>query len=49
MMSSMAFHHIKDTRSLLEQLYNVTASGGMLCVADLDSDKGQFHGDLRFF
>lgn len=44
-MSSMAFHHIQDIRSLLEQLYDVTASGGMLCIADLDSDEGKFHED----
>ncbi len=44
-MSSMAFHHVKDIRLLLEQLYDVTASGGMLCIADLDSDNGQFHDD----
>lgn len=43
--SSMTFHHIKDTRALLEQLYSVTAPGGHLCVADLDPDNGRFHED----
>lgn len=44
-MSSMVLHHVKDTRLLLTQLYDVTASGGMLCIADLDPDEGKFHSD----
>jgi len=43
--SSMTFHHIRDVPLLLGRLYEVTAPGGHLCVADLDPDGGRFHGD----
>ncbi len=43
--SSMTLHHVKDIAPLLKQFYNVLAPGGRLCIADLDLDRGQFHGD----
>lgn len=43
--SSMTFHHISEIKPLLEQFYNVSAPGGYLCIADLDLDDGQFHGE----
>lgn len=43
--SSMTFHHVKEIRPLLNQLYRVTAPSGYLCVSDLDLDEGQFHTD----
>jgi ubiquinone/menaquinone biosynthesis C-methylase UbiE len=40
---NMTLHHINEIRPLFEQFYKVTAPGGYLCIADLDSDAGQFH------
>ncbi len=42
---SMTLHHIRDFKALLEQFYNISSSGAYLCIADLDPDDGQFHGD----
>jgi len=41
--SSMALHHIKEIRPLLDQFYGSLITPGCLCIADLDSDGGQFH------
>jgi ubiquinone/menaquinone biosynthesis C-methylase UbiE len=43
--SNMTLHHIREIEPLLEQFHRVTASGGHLCLADLDLDDGQFHDD----
>lgn len=41
--SSMTFHHVKDTGALLAQLFSALRPGGRIAVADLDSDGGKFH------
>ncbi len=41
--SSMTFHHIREIGPLLEQFRKVSAPAGLLCIADLDPDDGQFH------
>jgi len=41
--SNMTFHHIRDIRSLLDQLAGVLKPSGQLTIADLDSDGGKFH------
>lgn len=43
--SSMTLHHIKDIKGLLQQFYQVIRPGGLLAIADLDPDRGRFHGD----
>ncbi|HEX2965540.1 MAG TPA: class I SAM-dependent methyltransferase [Syntrophorhabdaceae bacterium] len=43
--SSLALHHIKDLKALFHQFYEIIIPAGRLCIADLDSDNGQFHGD----
>jgi 2-polyprenyl-3-methyl-5-hydroxy-6-metoxy-1,4-benzoquinol methylase len=43
--SSMTLHHVKDVEHLFEQLYGVLIPSGYLCLADLDSEDGQFHRD----
>jgi len=43
--SNMTLHHIKEIKPLFDQFYKITAPNGHLCVADLDPDGGQFHGD----
>lgn len=42
---SMTLHHVKETGSLLDLFYKITVPRGCLCIADLDPDEGQFHGD----
>jgi ubiquinone/menaquinone biosynthesis C-methylase UbiE len=42
---SMTLHHVKEIKLLLGQFYRVIAPDGYLCIADLDPDDGQFHGD----
>jgi ubiquinone/menaquinone biosynthesis C-methylase UbiE len=41
--SSMTFHHIDNIRPVLDQFYKVLLPEGRICIADLDSDDGQFH------
>jgi ubiquinone/menaquinone biosynthesis C-methylase UbiE len=41
--SSMSLHHIREIRPLLGQFYESLMTPGRLCIADLDSDGGQFH------
>jgi len=43
--SSMTLHHIKDVKALLQQFNRVIRPGGLLAIADLDPDRGRFHGD----
>ncbi len=43
--SSMTFHHVLDTGSLLKRLYDVIIPGGRIGIADLDLDGGKFHSD----
>lgn len=42
--SLMTLHHIDDTDALLRALYALLKSPGTLCLADLDSEDGSFHG-----
>lgn len=43
--STMTFHHVEHVEDLLQQFHDHLAPGGMLCVADLDTDGGRFHED----
>ena len=42
---SMTLHHVREIEPLLDQFHKVTTPGGYLCIADLDPDNGQFHGE----
>jgi 2-polyprenyl-3-methyl-5-hydroxy-6-metoxy-1,4-benzoquinol methylase len=42
--SLMTLHHIADTDAILRAFHAVLASGGILCLADLDREDGSFHG-----
>ena len=44
-LSSMAFHHVKDVQAQIRVLYDALKPGGQLCIADLDPDQGLFHAD----
>ncbi|HYA42940.1 MAG TPA: class I SAM-dependent methyltransferase [Syntrophobacteraceae bacterium] len=43
--SSMTLHHVREIRPLIDQFYRIAAPRGYLCIADLDPDGGEFHGD----
>ena len=42
--SLMTFHHIPDTDKVLRDFHSLLDAPGHLCVADLDSEDGSFHG-----
>lgn len=42
--SSMTLHHIEALETLLRDFHRVLRPGGVLAVADLDSEDGNFHG-----
>ena len=42
--SLMTLHHIPDTAAILERFRAALAQPGYLCIADLDSEDGSFHG-----
>ncbi|MBU1169750.1 MAG: class I SAM-dependent methyltransferase [Proteobacteria bacterium] len=44
--SNMTFHHILGGDKLLEKINRALAPGGVLALADLDSEDGSFHGDM---
>jgi len=41
---SMTLHHVREPQLLFKQFHNVLKPKGILCIADLDSDGGLFHG-----
>ena len=43
--SSMTLHHVPDPAGLIAQLAACLHSGGILAVADLETEDGSFHGD----
>jgi len=43
--SAMTLHHVKEIEPLLGAFHAVMNPGGILCLADLDLDEGQFHDD----
>jgi ubiquinone/menaquinone biosynthesis C-methylase UbiE len=42
---SMTLHHIDDLGYIFQEFYHCLLPGGQLCIADLDSDDGEFHRD----
>ena len=36
-------HHVRDTGKVLRAFYNLLHPGGVLCIADLDTEPGTFH------
>ncbi len=42
--SLMTLHHIPDTAGILERFRTALATPGYLCIADLDTEDGSFHG-----
>jgi ubiquinone/menaquinone biosynthesis C-methylase UbiE len=44
LVSSMTMHHVEDVGTLLHDFYRVLRPGGVLAIADLDTEDGSFHG-----
>lgn len=42
--SAMTLHHIPDTQGILRRFREVLKRPGLLCIADLDTEDGAFHG-----
>jgi ubiquinone/menaquinone biosynthesis C-methylase UbiE len=42
--TAMTLHHIPDTDAVLRRFAAVLAPSGYLCIADLDTEDGSFHG-----
>lgn len=40
----MTLHHIPDTEDALRRFHALLEPGGLLCMADLDTEDGSFHG-----
>ena len=47
--SAMALHHIEQTDALLDRLADLTAPGGWIALADLDTEDGTFHDSFEGF
>lgn len=43
--SSMTIHHVKDTKKLLQDLYEMLEDDGFIALADLKIEDGSFHSD----
>jgi len=43
--STMTLHHVRHIRPLLEQFSRILRPAGHVCVADLDVENGEFHGN----
>lgn len=41
--SAMTLHHVEDTEKLIGQLYKNLKHGGVIALADLDTEDGSFH------
>ncbi len=41
--SAMAMHHVEDTRALMRALFAHLRAGGTIALADLDTERGDFH------
>lgn len=44
LVTSMTMHHIADTGKILRAFHGLLIPGGTLCIADLDTEPGVFHG-----
>lgn len=45
--SSMAFHHLKNPLRMLQNLKRLLSEGGMVAIVDLDEEDGSFHADPK--
>ncbi len=43
--TAMTLHHIHDTAGVIKAFAGLLVPGGTLCIADLDTEDGSFHGE----
>ena len=41
--TSMTMHHVADTEKVVRAFHDLLHPGGILCIADLDTEPGVFH------
>lgn len=46
-LSSMAFHHLKNPDMVLKKLKNLLSPSGLIAIVDLDEEDGSFHPDPK--
>jgi ubiquinone/menaquinone biosynthesis C-methylase UbiE len=47
--TSMALHHIIDTKTTIKNLYRLLKKNGYLCIIELDEEDGSFHKEEKDF
>jgi cyclopropane fatty-acyl-phospholipid synthase-like methyltransferase len=47
--SAMALHHVQNTDALIDHFAALTAPGGRIALADLDTEDGTFHDSFEGF
>lgn len=45
--SSMAFHHLKNPEKVLQKLQRLLSKNGVIAIIDLDQEDGSFHPDPK--
>ncbi len=45
--SSMAFHHLKKPKQMIEKLRKLLSTEGVIAIIDLDEEDGSFHPDPK--
>ena len=43
----MPIHHIEDIEAMLQKMYGLLTPKGFVALADLETEKGDFHSDNR--
>lgn len=46
-LSSMAFHHLRNPELVLKKLKGMISPGGLIAIVDLDEEDGSFHPDPK--
>ena len=41
----LTLHHVTETQPILSVFHSMLTEGGSLCIADLDTEDGSFHGE----
>jgi ubiquinone/menaquinone biosynthesis C-methylase UbiE len=41
----LTLHHVAETQPMFTVFHSILKEGGFLCIADLDTEDGSFHGD----
>jgi len=47
--TTMALHHIKDTKTIIERFFDILDNDGYLAIVDLVNEDGSFHSHIKDF